>query len=155
MPPRLQTIAAEESALLSGLHRQVFAEEGWSEADWRALLGVPGAFGWLGLDEAEAPLAFLLGRHAGGEAEILTLGVLEEARGQGFGVALVAAFQAELRREGVRVAYLEVAESNRAALALYRRCGFAAVGRRDDYYKRPNGREHALVLRWADKAPND
>ncbi len=155
MPRRLLDISDDQSALLSDLHGQVFADEGWSEADWRALLGVPGAFGWLCLDEQEAPLAFLLGRHAGGEAEILTLGVLEGARGRGIGAALVAAFQERLRREGVRVAYLEVAESNRAALALYRRCGFGAVGRRDDYYKRPDGREHALVLRWSDKAAKD
>ena len=39
--------------------------------------------------------------------------------------------------------FLEVAEGSAAARALYHRQGFAAVGRRPDYY--PDG-SHALVL---------
>jgi ribosomal-protein-alanine N-acetyltransferase len=41
---------------------------------------------------------------------------------------------------------LEVRASNKAALALYRRFGFAPTGVRKDYYKDPT--EDALVL-WA------
>ncbi|HEY0838393.1 MAG TPA: alanine acetyltransferase, partial [Azospirillum sp.] len=39
------------------------------------------------------------------------------------------------------------AEDNAAARALYAAAGFATVGRRPGYYKRPDGRVAALVLR--------
>jgi ribosomal-protein-alanine N-acetyltransferase len=41
--------------------------------------------------------------------------------------------------------YLEVRQSNAAALAMYRARGFRPVGVRTDYYRNP--REDALVLR--------
>jgi len=47
--------------------------------------------------------------------------------------------------------YLEVRDSNVAARALYASRGFAEIGRRRDYYRRP--REDALVLRLSIPAP--
>ena len=146
----LQEIGAQDAAQLSDLHRLVFLEDGWSEADWRALLAVPGAFGWLSSLNAE-PSGFLLARHAGGEAEILTLGVLESARRRACARQLVGQFKQALVLFDVRVAYLEVAESNRAAYELYRGEGFKEVGRRDGYYKRKDFHEAALILRWSSK----
>ena len=150
MTGRLLEIGPGDAALLSELHGFVFQDESWSEADWRALLGIPGAFGWL-LSDGTDPVAFLLGRHAGGEAEVLTLGVRPEARRSGHAVELLQLFKERLRQEGVGVAYLEVAESNEAALALYRKAGFFEVGKRDGYYRRGSGRESALILRWSGK----
>lgn len=150
MTVHLIEFGPDDAALLSELHSSVFKDESWSEADWRALIAVPGAFGWL-LSEGGKPAAFLLGRHAGGEAEVLTLGVLPEVRRGGHAVQLLDCFKERLRREGVGVAYLEVAESNLAALALYRKAGFFQVGKRDGYYKRGVERESALILRWSAK----
>ena len=42
--------------------------------------------------------------------------------------------------------YLEVRESNEAALGLYRQCGFQAAGRRAGYYSHPV--ETAIVLKF-------
>ena len=152
----LLPIGGEHLALASEIHRAVFGSEGWSAEDWRALTAVPGAFGWLALPsrEEEGPIAFLLGRHAGGEAEILTLGTLPEARRLGAARQLVEAFLDKLTAEGVLVAYLEVAETNSAAISLYRGLRFHEVGRREGYYKRKEGREDALILRWRSPAEN-
>ena len=48
------------------------------------------------------------------------------------------------RAAGQRMLTLEVRASNEAAIALYRSCGLALVGRRPKYYKRPP--EDALLL---------
>jgi ribosomal-protein-alanine N-acetyltransferase len=51
---------------------------------------------------------------------------------------------------GAEQCFLEVRESNHAAIALYLREGFAPVARRAGYYPAParaSGREDALVMR--------
>ena len=52
--------------------------------------------------------------------------------GQLVGGLIRAARRAEAKR-----LFLEVADDNAAALALYRRLGFVEVGRRQRYYERP------------------
>ena len=82
---------------------------------------------------------------AADEGEILNLGVATPQRRGGVGRALVERLLEELRDRGVRVVYLEVRESNAAARRLYESLGFAAVGRRARYYRRPV--EDAVILR--------
>jgi ribosomal-protein-alanine N-acetyltransferase len=51
------------------------------------------------------------------------------------------------RRAEVKRLFLEVAADNAAALRLYKGLGFAAVGRRKAYYRRPGGQPvDAVVL---------
>lgn len=88
---------------------------------------------------------YLMARISGEEGEILNLAVLPEHRRQGVARALLLAGIEEFRTNGVREAYLEVRESNRAALALYAEQGFRPVGMRPHYYRNPP--EDALVLR--------
>lgn len=66
------------------------------------------------------------------------------SRRAGAGAALLGALMAEAARRGASEAFLEVAESNAAARALYGRIGATEVGRRRRYY--PGGAD-ALVLR--------
>ena len=50
--------------------------------------------------------------------------------------------------QGAHAAVLEVAVDNAAARALYHQVGFAEVGRREAYYRRPGGvRVDACLLR--------
>ena len=51
----------------------------------------------------------------------------------------------DLGGKGVRMAFLEVRESNSAARKLYDSRGFREIGRRRNYYRRPV--EDALVMR--------
>lgn len=81
----------------------------------------------------------------GDEGEIADLAVHPAVRRGGVGAMLLASVEEEASRSGVRSLYLEVRESNDAALALYRGRGFEAVGRRRGYYRHPV--EDALVLR--------
>ena len=70
-----------------------------------------------------------------GEAEILTIGVLPEARGAGIGTFLLGI----MLEEAVSTVFLDVAEDNLAALKLYQGLDFEVVGRRSAYYKRADG----------------
>lgn len=96
--------------------------------------------------EADGAVAgFLVARSIREEGEILNLAVLPEHRRRGLGRELLTAGLDWLSKGGVREVYLEVRQSNAAALAMYRARGFRPVGVRTDYYRNP--REDALVLR--------
>jgi ribosomal-protein-alanine N-acetyltransferase len=129
-------------AEMAALHARSFTTpRPWSEAEITALLASPLVFA------LTRPGAFLLGRVVAGEAELLTVAVDPDQRRAGLGGALVGAFLTEAVARGGESAFLEVAEGNTSARALYTACGFAPAGRRRDYYHRPDGAsEDALIL---------
>ena len=99
------------------------------------------------------PAGFALGRAAADEAELLTLAVDPAARRSGIGRALLAGFEREARARGATSVFLEVAEDNAPALALYHAAGWEEAGRRPGYYPRPGSTPaSALILRKAFKA---
>ena len=90
-----------------------------------------------------AAVGFLLSRQtAQGEREILNLAVAPSMRRKGVALRLL---EHELER-GEGSWFLEVRESNAAAIALYEGVGFRRVGRRKDYYYDP--RESGIVMRF-------
>lgn len=84
------------------------------------------------------------------EAHVTTVAVLPDEQGSGIGARLVAALCREAVARGLDAMTLEVRASNRRAVDLYRRFGFAPAGVRPDYYDPAgdDGREDALVM-WA------
>jgi ribosomal-protein-alanine N-acetyltransferase len=78
---------------------------------------------------------FTLSRRAADEEELLLIAVKPEYRSTGIGSCLLERLVAESRIHGVRRLFLEMREGNPAEL-LYRKFGFAAVGRRPKYYNR-------------------
>ena len=151
---RISSAAGAAGArLLSTVHAACF-EEAWDEASTARLLAGPGTCGLVAADSAggadEVPLGMALCRLAGGEAEILTLGVIRDRRRQGVGRHFVRECHAIAKAAGAAALFLEVAADNGAALALYSAAGFRQVGRRENYYearnKRGPGRD-ALILR--------
>lgn len=131
-------------AALAALHARCFiTPRPWTEAEFAGFLADPLTFL---LVEADAGL--ILGRAVAGEAELLTIAVVPEARGRGLGRKLVSRFLYQARLLGAEAAFLEVAEDNAPARTLYTRAGFAEAGRRRGYYHTPEGRSvDALVLR--------
>lgn len=129
---------------LADIHATAFDGENgaaWDAAAIVRLLALPGA-----RVEAEAD-GFILILVAADEAEVLTLAVRPEARGRGLGRRLVEAAAQTARENGAAHLFLEVADDNAAALALYARAGFVETGRRPGYYARPGGvRRDALVM---------
>lgn len=117
---------------LSALHARAFAPaRGWSAGEFAALLAAPGAL------LLTRPHAFVLARAVADEAEILTLATDPDQRRRGHGRALLDALAEAAAMRGARRIFLEVAEDNTAALALYAAAGYSPVARRKGYYPRP------------------
>ncbi len=98
-----------------------FVGGGWS--DLRAVYGALGA-AW-----RSALLALLARPVEPGRLLLDGIAVVEGARGQGIGGALLAAAIAEAARLGLREVRLDVIDENPRAMALYARLGFRPAGR--------------------------
>ena len=123
---------------MAQLHQAAFsAERGWQADEFRQLLASEYVrfFGREG--------GFALVRTVAREAELLTLAVAPGSQRQGIANALMTEWMSQVRAES---AFLEVASDNQAALSLYRKHGFAPVGRRMAYYRRPDGPAVDAVL---------
>lgn len=77
-------------------------------------------------------------------AELENIAVAPDARGQGIGLALCAAVVEWCRSQSAASVELEVRASNKAAIALYRRMGWAQTSERANYYHDPV--ENALLM---------
>lgn len=142
---QVRPLSASEVPVAAVLHARCFPDEPWSAAAVAALAGGPGGLGLLAGEQGR-PVGLLLARLAADEAEVLTLGVVPEARRRGLARALLAAAAERLGQAGARRLHLEVAEDNLPALALYRTSGFGEVGRRPGYYRRRAGTVAAIRL---------
>lgn len=128
------------AAQLAAIHAEAF-EAPWDTPAFEALLEQAGVFA---LSEPEG---FILIRTVADEAEVLTLAVRPPARRHGLAARLVEGARAAAERRGAMRLFLEVAQDNAAARALYARAGFVETGRRPGYYARRDGsRSDALIL---------
>jgi len=86
---------------------------------------------------------------APGEAQLLNLSVVPDARREGLGRELLWQFMRDAVARHAEQIFLEVRVSNEPAIGLYQSAGFVAIARRDRYYPpRPDGlREDAIVMR--------
>ena len=138
---------AADAAALAVLNARCLPGAPWSAAAIERLLAAPAGIGYLAEQPAPA-LGFCLARIAADECEVVSLCVLPERRRAGLGRQLLEACLAEAGTRGCTVTFLEVAEDNGPALALYESLGFAPVGRRRAYYApAPGTGRDALVLR--------
>lgn len=135
---------------LAAFHARAFPPgvRAWSAAEFAGILERPGAL------LVTHPNAFALGRVAAGEAELFLIATDPEARRAGHGAACLAAFEADARDKGAAEVFLEVGAKNTAARGLYVAAGYAELGRRPRYYRRPGGlREDAILMRKPLPAP--
>lgn len=157
MPVALIPAARVHAELLAAMHKVCFAAP-WSVTAMGELLAMPGAAGLIAVAEDSlvpaasdsGPCGLVLWRAAGGEAEVLTIAVLPPWRRAGIGARLLDAAMAGARAAGAEAMFLEVADGNAAAQALYAGHGFAAVGRRRGYYAGGD----AVVMRCGLLAPD-
>jgi len=90
---------------------------------------------------------FALGRAIAGEAELLTIAVHPDHRRKGIARDVLSEFLTKAAEQGAQNVFLEVAQPNHAAQALYQAAGFERIGQRKVYYKTPQGAHiDALIL---------
>lgn len=87
---------------------------------------------------------FFIGRLVGDQAEVLNLAVSSPHRRKGAASALLSAALREFQSKGAKIVYLEVRESNTAAIAFYHKHRFVKTGLRKGYYRLPD--ESALTM---------
>ena len=80
------------------------------------------------------------------EANLLLMAVHPSQQGKGMGYQLLEASLAMLKNDPVQV-FLEVRESNIAAIKLYEKSDFHQIDMRKNYYPQADGsREHAIIM---------
>ena len=142
----IEPVSAEHCATLAELHARAF-DKAWTAAEIAKLMENPAVFALISRD-AE-PRGFVMAWTAAGDAEILTVAVVPEARRRGVGASLVTAAGVAALVRGAASMHLEVAETNEAARALYAKLGYQEAGRRHAYYGGESGSIDAIVMRRA------
>lgn|SRR5512146_647302 len=117
----------------------------WSRTEYERIFGDGGVHRLVMVAERdERVVGFAVARNGGSEWELENLVVERDLRRKGIGSALLWTLVEHARCENMQRMFLEVRESNVAALQLYKSAGFQERGRRKQYYSNPP--EDALVL---------
>jgi [ribosomal protein S18]-alanine N-acetyltransferase len=104
----------------------------------------PGERAWV-IESGGRIEGFLVVRIVVDEAEILNMAVDQSARRTGRATALLQESFRAWGKAGVQQVFLEVRESNAAAIAFYTKLGFEIFGKRPGYYRDPD--EAALCMK--------
>lgn len=135
--------ANEHLPQLTALERICFPADPWSETLYRAALDNPAVAILLAQGEDGALLGYAVLSTVLDEGNLDNIAVAPEARRRGVADALLDVLTG-FGREHLTTLMLEVRASNVAAIALYKKHGFAAVGQRKNYYDAP--REDAILM---------
>jgi len=146
-PIHVLAATPEHAAYIADMHGALF-ERAWDAEGVRRLLEHPASVALVAqIGSAAHPAGFAMAHLTADEMEILSVGVRRDWHRQGIGRALVAGLIDVARPRDVKRVFLDVAESNVAAVALYSGLGFTGMGRRKNYYSHADGtREDALLM---------
>ena len=71
------------------------------------------------------------------EGDITNIAVAKEVQGQGIGTKLLKELLEVAKKHGTETINLEVRVSNESAISLYKKHGFEIIGRRKNFYTKP------------------
>jgi [ribosomal protein S18]-alanine N-acetyltransferase len=133
-----QILLIEKTSFMQPWSHQLFHEE----------LSSKDAFDYVvklnNYDRPGEVIAYFCSRITGDEMSILRIAVESGWRNSGLAFWLLGRCLEIALTKGVATVFLEVRESNNAAISLYRKLGFINVGKRPDYYSETG--EDALVF---------
>lgn len=131
-------LAIEEVSFKAPWSRTLFLEELACKTAFNYVVKLTGS------EKHELVIAYICSRIIGCEMSILRIAVSPEWRNLGIASWLLDKCFIMARDKGATSVFLEVRESNSAAIALYGKLGFISVGKRPAYY--PETGEDAVVL---------
>ena len=141
----LANVEENDIAVISNIHADSF-DDAWSGAMIRRILSMPGTFGIVARQTRQWSITgFALGRVTADQCEILSLAVATGHRGACVGGLLLDGAIHHAAKGGAGKLFLEVAEDNNIARALYGSRDFVPVGRRPNYYTRKDGSSAAAL----------
>ena len=130
-------------AQIAQLEKRCFSDP-WSENSIRSEL--TGCLSlWVVALDGDTVAGYIGSQSVLGESDMMNVAVAPEYRRRGIAQALILELIRRLSQQGNRSLMLEVRASNTPAITMYRKLGFAQVGRRPNYYRNP--KEDALILR--------
>lgn len=135
---------AKPSAKLYDIEIQAHVQP-WSECVFMQSQGA--GYRWRQLKDSNGTKGFTVCQQIADEVTLHNIAVLPKEQGRGYGRLLLTDVL-DYAQQHQLTAFLEVRQSNRAAIALYESAGFKQVGRRPDYYRCHEHHEDALVMRW-------
>lgn len=136
-------LSVDHAAQAAVIHAESF-ETGWSVETLGAHIKDDLCLGIFKNGELSG---FIILRLAADQADIVTIAIAKTARRKGLANKLLEAAEHTASEAGVELIFLEVAEDNAAAIALYKSSDYDAIGKRPAYYRRENGRVAALTFR--------
>ncbi|AVT79335.1 ribosomal protein S18-alanine N-acetyltransferase [Rhodopseudomonas palustris] len=142
----VETATLRDAPKLAELHAASF-HRGWDEQEFADLLSERNTLVHR-LRVGRRIIGFVASRIGADEAEILSIAIAASYRGRGLSREMLLTHLGHLAGRGVATVFLEVEENNQPARRLYNRTGFQVVGRRERYYRQPNGEQlNALIMR--------
>lgn len=117
----------------------------WAQSEFERSIENNKRTAWVGTINTNL-IGYAVFSHAGKEVELLTISIDQQFQGRGYGKQMLEACMEQLTFESV---FLEVRESNFAAIALYEGLGFNEVGNRKGYYPAKSGREDAIIYAYS------
>ena len=144
MTVRLRPMRLADLPAVLALEEELFAPDTWTAAMYRDELSRTDTRTYLVAEDGDEIVGYAGLIAYDDEAHVATIGVTTARQGHGIGARLLDALLEEADRRSP-VVILEVRADNEVAQALYRRRGFAVIGRRRGYYQ-PSGAD-AVVMR--------
>ena len=132
----LRVATPDDLDAIMAIETRSFPTDAWSPETMSAELASP--HGRYLVDELDGDIIGYGGVRAlqgSADADIQTIALLAEHRGQGRGRTLLHALLAAAAERGAREVFLEVRADNPSAEGLYRAEGFEEIGRRPHYYQ--------------------
>jgi ribosomal-protein-alanine acetyltransferase len=142
MKVQIETASKQDLDRLHEIEKQCFQKEAFSRQQIADLLINYNSLG-LVAKMSDQIAGFIIGcvrferkRIVG---HVLTIDVAPESRKSGIGASLLQRMERFFKEEGAEACYLEVREDNDAALALYRKFGYAKICKLPCYYAEAHG----------------
>jgi ribosomal-protein-alanine N-acetyltransferase len=142
---RLREMTVADLSAVMVLEDELFAPDTWTRAMYRDELSQRDTRHYLVAEDGDKVVGYAGLIAYDDEAHVATIGVARGRQGEGIGSLLLDALLAEADRRSP-VVLLEVRAENEVALGLYRRRGFAEIGRRRGYYQ-PSGADAVVMKR--------
>jgi len=143
MKPQFSPLTPKNSAPYFDLHKQGQFSP-WSRKIFEDCLTKP--YFAYSLDQDNQPLGYYIGMTVLEEVTLMDIVVSAAHRGNGLGKCLLKHLIEQCNQNNIQQVWLEVRESNAAAINLYDNAGFILVEQRVNYYPSLKGKEDALIM---------
>lgn len=143
MKPQFTPLTVKDSDPYFELHKQGQFSP-WSRKIFEDCLTKP--YFAYSLNQDSQPLGYYIGMTVLDEVTLMDIVVNAAHQGKGLGKSLLQHCIDKCNQDNIQQIWLEVRESNTAAINLYDNAGFIVVEQRVNYYPSAKGKEDALIM---------